>query len=72
MRSKYVLLAVGAVLFTALNMAVLVANWSITAHAEVAGMNRSALKWDQDFRRAVRDIVEDCHVSNSEHSLLRA
>jgi hypothetical protein len=37
MASKQVTLAVGAVLFTALNLLVLAANWSITAHAKVAG-----------------------------------
>ena len=55
MVSKQVTLAVGAVLFTAINLLVLAANWSITSHAKVAG--RSALEVDADFRRAVRDVV---------------
>ena len=55
MASKQVTLAVGAVLFTAINLLVLAANWSITAHAKVAG--RFALEVDADFRRAVRDVV---------------
>src|SRR5215469_9308410 len=38
MTSKQVTLVVGAVLFTAINLLVLAANWSITAHAKVAGM----------------------------------
>jgi hypothetical protein len=42
MASKQVTLAVGAVLFTAINLLVLAANWSITPHAKVAGMNFSA------------------------------
>ena len=57
MASKQVTLAVGAVLFTAINLLVLAANWSITAHAKVAGMNFSALEVDADFRRAIRDVV---------------
>jgi hypothetical protein len=57
MASKQVTLAVGAVLFTAINLLVLAANWSITPHAKVAGMNFSALEVDADFRRAIRDVV---------------
>ena len=30
------------------------------ADAEVAGMSHWDLKYDYDFKRAVRDIVEDC------------
>src|SRR5215469_9132570 len=48
MASKQVTLAVGAVLFTAINLLVLAANWSITAHAKVAGRDYSV---DADFRR---------------------
>ena len=55
MASKQVTLAVGAVLFTTINLLVLAANWSITAHAKVAG--RSALEVDADSRRAIRDVV---------------
>jgi hypothetical protein len=50
---KQVTLAAGAVLFTAINLLVLAANWSITAHAKVAGMDFSRLEIDTDFRRAV-------------------
>src|SRR5262249_26459925 len=57
MTSKHKPLAVGAVLFTAINLFVLTANWSISAHAKVAGMDFSRLEVDTDFRRAVRDIV---------------
>jgi len=38
-----VTLAVGAVLFTAINLLVLAANWSITAHAKVAGRGSTNL-----------------------------
>jgi hypothetical protein len=54
MSPKQVTLAVGAVLFTAINLLVLAANWSISAHAKVAGMDFSRLEVDTDFRRAVR------------------
>ena len=33
------------------------------AAAEVAGMNRYDLKYDWDFRSAVKDVVEDCDIS---------
>jgi hypothetical protein len=54
MTSKPIALAVGAVLFTAVNLLVLAANWSITAHAKVAGMDFSRLEADEDFRRVSR------------------
>ena len=63
MTSKKVILVVGAVLFTAINLLVLAANWSITAHAKVAGMNFSALEVDADFRRAIRDVVSQMDQS---------
>ena len=63
MTSKYIPLAVGAVLFTAINLFVLTANWSITAYAKVAGMDFSRLEVDTDFRRAVRDIVAEMDQS---------
>jgi len=63
MASKQVTLAVGAVLFTAINLLVLAANWSITAHAKVAGMDFSALEVDADFRRAIRDVVSQMDQS---------
>ena len=63
MTSKHITLVVGAVLFTAINLLVLAANWSITAHAKVAGMDFSRLEVDTDFRRAVRDIVAEIDQS---------
>ena len=63
MASKQVTLAVSAVLFTAINLLALSANWSITAHARVAGMDFSALAVDADFRRAIRDVVSQMDQS---------
>jgi hypothetical protein len=63
MASKQITLAVGAVLFTAINLLALAANWSITAHAKVAGMDYSALEVDADFRRAIRDVVSQIDQS---------
>ena len=63
MASKQVTLAVGAVLFTAINLLVLAANFSITAHAKVAGMDYSALEVDADFRRAIRDVLSQMDQS---------
>jgi hypothetical protein len=63
MTSKQITLAVGAVLFTAINLLVLAANWSISAHAKVAGMDFSALEVDPDFRRAIRDVVSQVDQS---------
>lgn len=45
------------------DLLVLAANWSITAHAKVAGMDFSRLEVDTDFRRAVRDIVAEIDQS---------
>ena len=61
MASKQVALSVGAALFTTINLLVLAANWSITAHAKVAG--RSALEVDADSRRAIRDVVSQMDQS---------
>ena len=58
MQSKQVTLAVGAALFTAINLLVLAANWSITAHAKVADR-----EVDADFRRAIRDVVSQMDQS---------
>jgi hypothetical protein len=63
MTSKPIALAVGAVLFTAVNLLVLAANWSITAHAKVAGMDFSRLEVDEDFRRAIRDVMSQVDQS---------
>ena len=63
MASKQVTLAVSAVLFTAINLLGLSANWSITAHARVAGMDFSALAVDADFRRAIRGVVSQMDQS---------
>jgi hypothetical protein len=60
---KQVTLGVGAILFTAINLLVLAANWSITAHAKVAGMDFSRLKVDTDFRRVVREVVAEMDQS---------
>jgi hypothetical protein len=68
MTFKYIALALGATLFTAINLAVLAANWSITARAEVAGMDYRDLIRDRDFRRAVESIVEDCKVDHEDIS----
>jgi hypothetical protein len=59
MTSKQIALAVGAVLLTAINLLVLAVNWSITAHAKVAGMDFSRLEVDEDFRR-----YQGCHVAD--------
>jgi hypothetical protein len=63
MASKQVTLAVGAVLFTAVNLLVLAANWSMTAHAKVADRDYSALEVNADFRRAIRDVVSQIDQS---------
>jgi hypothetical protein len=61
MSSKQVTLAVGAALFTTINLLVLAANWSITAQAKVAG--RPAPEVDADFQRAIRDVVSQMDQS---------
>src|SRR6516162_4974639 len=63
MASKQVTLVVCAVLFTAINLLVLAANWSIAAHAKVGGMDYSALEVDADFRRAIMDVVSQMDQS---------
>src|SRR5215469_5414587 len=63
MASKQVTLVVCAVLFTAINLLVLAANWSIAAHAKVGGMDYSALEVDADFRRAIRDVLSQMDQS---------
>ena len=63
MASKQVTLVVCAVLFTAINLLVLAANWSIAAHAKVGSMDYSALEVDADFRRAIRDVVSQMDQS---------
>jgi hypothetical protein len=55
---------IGAGLFTAFNLVVLAANWSISAHAKVADMDSYALRYDYDFKHAVQSIVEDCRVDD--------
>ena len=37
-----------------------------SAQAEIAGMDRSDLRSDSDFKKAVRDIIEDCEVEDDE------
>jgi len=56
MASKQATLAIGVVLITAINLLVLAANWSIIAHAKVAGVNA-------DFQRAIRDGVSQMDQS---------
>ena len=53
---------------TALNLFILGANISLKVRAEVAGMDSSELRSDSDFRRAVKRIVEDCHVVGTDIS----
>jgi hypothetical protein len=57
MTSKQIALAVGAVLFTVINLLVLAANWSITAHAKVAGMDFTRLEVDEARNQG-------CHVAD--------
>jgi hypothetical protein len=58
--------AIGAVIFTLINLATLASNLSITARAEVAGKSADELERDDDFRQAVRyiarHVIEDCKV----------
>jgi hypothetical protein len=63
MTSKQIAVVVGAVLFTAINLLVLAASWSMTAHAKVAGMDFSRLEVDEDFRRAIRDVMSQADQS---------
>ncbi len=63
MTSKQIALSVGAVLFTVINLLVLAANCSITAHAKVAGMDFSRLEVDEDFRRAIKDVISQVDQS---------
>jgi hypothetical protein len=63
MTSKQVALALGAVLFSVINLLVLAANWSMTAHAKVAGMDFSRLEVNEDFRRAIRDVMSQMDQS---------
>jgi hypothetical protein len=59
---------IGAAVLTLINLGTLAANLSIKARAEVAGVDYSDLKSDSDFRRAVEDIVEDCHADSGDIS----
>jgi hypothetical protein len=69
MTSKHLALALGAVLFTVINLLVLAANWSMTAHAKVAGMDFSRLEVDEDFRRAIRDVADGSILLAAEQRL---
>jgi hypothetical protein len=62
MASRYIVLATAAILFTALNLIILAANWSIQGRANVAGMDRRDLYDDREFRWAVQDVIEDCKI----------
>jgi hypothetical protein len=48
----------------ALNVILVAVNVSTRSSAAVAGMDRSDLRRDRDFRRAVEDIVESCSVGS--------
>jgi hypothetical protein len=61
-KSGLALLVAGALL-TALNAAVLVAQFSTSSKAAVGGMNAQSLANDSDFRRAVQTVVESCRVN---------
>jgi hypothetical protein len=63
MASKHGSVLIGIALFTVLNLVLLAVNLSMQAKAEVAGMNKSQLYRDRDFRGAVEYIVESCTVS---------
>jgi len=63
MTSKQIALVLGAVLFTVINLLVLATNWSMTAHAKVAGMDFPRLEVDEDFRRAIRDVMSQMDQS---------
>jgi hypothetical protein len=47
-------------LATALNMGILILNFSMPSAAAVAGMDAKGLSRDPDFRSAVQSIVEGC------------
>ena len=48
---------------TAVNVAILLADLSLSSRAAVASMDYSALVKDADFRKAVQSIVEACSVN---------
>jgi hypothetical protein len=48
---------------TALNMGILILNFSSQSVAAVAGMDYQGLSRDPDFRRAVQAVVEGCKVN---------
>jgi hypothetical protein len=47
---------------TALNLAILMLNLSARAKAEVGGLDWFALAKDDDFRRAVGNVVSKCMI----------
>jgi hypothetical protein len=63
MTSKQTSVLIGIALLTVLNLVLLGVNLSMQAKAEVAGMSKSQLYRDRDFRGAVEYIVESCKVS---------
>jgi hypothetical protein len=48
---------------TAINVIALAINISPTARAAVAGLGTKELVNDADFTRAVKSIIEGCHVN---------
>jgi hypothetical protein len=48
---------------TALNVAILILNLSLTSQAAVSGMDYKALASDEDFKKAVQTVIEACRVN---------
>jgi hypothetical protein len=48
---------------TALNVSILIVNFTFPSRAAVAGMDYRALVTDSDFKRAVQAIVETCRAN---------
>ena len=48
---------------TALNIAILALNLSLTSRAAVSGVDYKALTSDEDFKKAVQTIIEGCRVN---------
>lgn len=50
-------------LATALNLGMLILNFSLPSAAAVAGMDAKTLAQDPDFRSAVQTVVQTCKVN---------
>jgi hypothetical protein len=48
---------------TALNVSILIFNFTLPSRAAVAGMDYRALMTDSDFKRAVESVVQACRVN---------